>query len=84
MCDKNDNESKINNNLYNANVMLVDKNRELNFDLKEEKKIRKKAINYILNKSIEYKPGYRKVDLNTKDCNELLDILEGDLYGFTE
>ena len=71
-------EIKINENLYNANIKLVDKNRELNYDLKEEKKIRKRAIDYILNKSIEYKPGFRKVDLNTKDCNELLDILESD------
>ena len=71
-------ETKINESLYNANIQLVDKNRELNYDLKEEKKIRKKAIEYILNKSIEYKPGYRRVDLNTKDCNELLDILESD------
>lgn len=71
-------EIKINENLYNANIQLVDKNRLLNNDLKEEKKIRQKAIDYILNKSIEYKPGYRKVDLNTKDCTELLDILESD------
>lgn len=72
----NENTITINKNLYNANIHLVDKNKELNYDLKEEKKIRKKAIDYILNKSIEYKPGYRKVDLNTKDCNELLNILE--------
>ncbi len=84
MYNTQDNKKIINENLYNANVLLVDKNRLLNNDLKEEKKIRQKAIDYILNKSIEYKPGYRRVDLNTKDCNELLDILEGDLYGFTE
>ena len=66
--------------MYKANIDLVDKNRELIFDLKEEKKIRKKAIDYILNKSVEYKPGFRKVDLNTKDCNELLNILENDVY----
>lgn len=84
MYNTQDNKKIINQNLYNANVQLVDKNRELNYDLKEEKKIRQKAIDYILNKSIEYKPGYRKVDLNTKDCNELLNILEGNLYGFTE
>ena len=73
-------EIKINENLYNANVKLSDKNRELMYDIKEEKKIRKKAIEYILNKSVEYKPGFRKVDLNTKDCNELLDILESEVY----
>ena len=73
-------ETKINESLYNANIQLVDKNRELNYDLKEEKKIRKKAIEYILNKSIEYKPGYRRVDLNTKDCKELIDILESEIY----
>ena len=65
--------------IIDANVKLSDKNRELNYDLKEEKKIRKKAIDYILNKSIEYRPGYRKVDLNTKDCVKLLDILESDI-----
>ena len=76
----NENTITINKNLYNANIKLVDKNRLLNNDLKEEKKIRQKAIDYILNKSIEYKPGYRKVDLNTKDCTELLDILESEVY----
>lgn len=79
MYNTQDNKKIINQNLYNANIKLVDKNRELNNDLKEEKKIRKKAIDYILNKSIEYKPGYRKVDLNTKDCTELLDILESEM-----
>ena len=69
---------KINENIYYANIKLSDKNKELIYDLKEEKKIRKKAIDYILNKSIEYKPGFRKVDLNTKDCTELLNILESD------
>ena len=76
----NENTITINKNLYNANVKLVDKNRELNYDLKEEKKIRKRAIDYILNKSIEYKPGYRKVNLNTKECSELMDILESEFY----
>lgn len=80
MYNTKDNDIKINENLYNANVQLSDKNRELNYDLKEEKKIRKKAVDYILNKSIEYKPGFRKVDLNTKDCSELLDILESEVY----
>lgn len=80
MYDIKENTISINENLYNANIKLVDKNRELNYDLKEEKKIRKKAIDYILNKSIEYKPGYRRVDLNTKDCTELLDILESEVY----
>ena len=88
MYNTKDKDIKINENLYNANVQLSDKNRELNYDLKEEKRIRKKAIDYILNKSIEYilnkseeyKPGYRKVDLNTKDCIELLKILENEVY----
>ena len=80
MYNTQDNKKIINQNLYNANVQLVDKNRELNYDLKEEKKIRKKAIDYILNKSIEYKPGFRKVNLNTKDCAKLLDILDGEIY----
>ena len=76
----NENMQTINEKLYNANIKLVDKNRELMYDIKTEKKIRKKAIDYILNKSIEYKPGYRKVDLNTKDCVKLLDILESEVY----
>ena len=80
MYNTKDNDIKINENLYNANIKLSDKNRELNYDLKEEKRIRKKAIDYILNKSIEYKPGYRKVDLNTKDCTELINILESEIY----
>lgn len=78
MYNTQDNKKIINENLYNANVLLVDKNRLLNNDLKEERRIKKKAIEYILNKSVEYKPGYRRVDLNTKDCSELLNILEGD------
>lgn len=80
MYNTKDNESKINENLYNANIKLSDKNRELMYDLKEEKRIRKKAIDYIISKSIEYKEGYRKVDLNTKDCIELLNILENEVY----
>lgn len=79
MYNTQDNTKIINENLYNANIKLVDKNKELNYDLKEEKRIRQKAIDFILNKSIEYKPGYRKVDLNTKDCNKLLNILDGDI-----
>lgn len=78
MYNTQDNKKIINENLYNANIKLSDRNRELIYDLKEEKKIRKKAIDYILNKSVEYKPEYRKVDLNTKDCIELLKILESD------
>lgn len=80
MYNTKDKDIKINENLYNANIKLSDKNRELNYDLKEEKRIRKKAIDYILNKSIEYKPGFRKVDLNTKDCTELINILESEIY----
>lgn len=78
MYNTQDNKKIINENLYNANVLLVDKNRLLNNDLKEERRIKKKAIEFILDKSVEYKPGYRRVDLNTKDCTELLDILESD------
>ena len=80
MYNTKDKDNKINESLYNANVQLVDKNRELNYDLKEEKRIRKKAIDYILNKSIEYKPGYRKVELNFQECSELLEILESEFY----
>lgn len=68
-----DNIQTINENLYNANITLVDKNKEL-------KNIIKIVYNFILDQSIEYKPGYRKVDLNTKDCIKLLDILDGEIY----
>lgn len=37
-----------------------------------------KAIEYIINNSKEYKPHFRKIELNTKQCNELLNILEED------
>lgn len=80
MYNTKDNSITINENLYNANIKLSDKNRELSFDLKEEKRIRKKAIDYIVNKSVEYKKGYRKVELNFKECSELLKILENELY----
>ena len=70
----------INNNLINANVKLVDSNKELKKENDLIKKIIGEAVNFIYNKSIEYKPNYRKVDLNTKDCCELLDILEGVNY----
>lgn len=80
MYNTKDNESKINENLYNANIKLSDKNRELMYDLKEEKRIRKKEIDYIISKSVEYKPGYRKVELNFQECSELLEILESEFY----
>ena len=70
----------INNNLINANVKLVDSNKELKKENDLIKKIIGEAVNFIYNKSIEYKPNHRKVDLNTKDCCELLDILEGVNY----
>ena len=37
-----------------------------------------KAIEYIINHSEEYKPHFRKIELDTKQCNELLNILEED------
>ena len=36
-----------------------------------------KASDFILSKVKEYKPHFAKVELNTADCNELLNILEG-------
>ena len=66
--------------ILSANVKLVDSNRELKKENELIKKIISEAVNFIYNKSIEYKPNYRKVDLNTKDCCELLDILEGVNY----
>lgn len=36
-----------------------------------------KASDFILSKAKEYKPHFAKVELNTADCNELLNILEG-------
>lgn len=62
--------------LIDANVKLLDKNKQLSSDINNLKELINKAVNYIYDKSIEYKPNYRKVDLNTKDCVELLDILE--------
>ena len=62
--------------ILSANVKLVDFNRELKKENDLIKKTIDEAVNFIYNKSIEYKPNYRKVDLNTKDCCELLDILE--------
>lgn len=66
--------------LINANVQLVDNNKALKKENDRLKGIVKSVVNYIYDKSIEYKPNYRKVDLNTKDCVELLDILEGVNY----
>ena len=40
-----------------------------------EEKIRK-ANDFILSHAKEYKPHFAKVELNTADCNELLNILE--------
>lgn len=75
-----DNEKKINESLLNANIKLSDENKLLKRDIKDLKNNIKNGIEYILNKSIEYKPGYRRVDLNTKNCKELMDILESELY----
>lgn len=36
-----------------------------------------KASDFILSKAKEYKPHFAKVELNTADCNELLNILQG-------
>lgn len=66
----------MNSQLINANVQLVDNNKVLNKENIKLKEVINKAVNFIYDKSIEYKPNYRKVDLNTKDCVELLDILE--------
>ena len=67
--------------LIDANVKLVDSNKEFKKENERLKEIINNVINYIYDKSIEYKPNYRKVDLNTKDCVEILDILEEN-YGF--
>ena len=34
------------------------------------------AVEYIINHSEEYKPHFRKIELDTAQCNELLNILE--------
>lgn len=34
------------------------------------------ATEYIINHSEEYKPHFRKIELDTVQCNELLNILE--------
>lgn len=36
------------------------------------------AAEYIINRSEEYKPHFRKIELDTVQCNELLNILEED------
>lgn len=77
-----DNSNKINENIYNANIRLVDKNKELYTDNKILRKKINQAIEFILDKSVEYKPGYRKVELDFKECSELLEILESELYEF--
>ena len=69
--------------LIDANVKLVDSNKEFKKENERLKEIINNVINYIYDKSIEYKPNYRKVDLNTKDCVEILDILEEN-YGFNK
>lgn len=71
------NEKKIDKNMLEANIRLVDENKWLKNDNEILNRRINKAIKYIEDKSIEYKPHYRKVDLNTKDCCELLTILDG-------
>lgn len=43
---------------------------------KAQEKI-EKASDFILSKAKEYKPHFAKIELNTADCNELLNILKG-------
>ena len=69
---------KMNGQIVEANIKLQDENKCLQEDNKKLQKRIEDAIKYIEDKSIEYKPKFRKVDLNTKDCCELLNILDGD------
>lgn len=69
--------NKMNGQIVDANIKLQDENKILQEDKKTLQKRIDRAIELILDKSKEYKPNFRKVDLNTKDCCELLDILEG-------
>lgn len=52
-------------------------NKNLLKQLENYKSRNEKASDFILSKVKEYKPHFAKVELNTADCNELLNILEG-------
>ncbi len=71
---------RIDENLYRANIKLQDENKMLKQDIKDIRNKLQQVYDFVINKSIEYKPGYRKVNLNTKDCIELIEILESELY----
>lgn len=71
---------RINKNILDANVKLQDENKYLKLRIKDIENNIHKALDFILDKSEEYKTGYRKVELNTKECWELMEILESELY----
>jgi chromosome segregation ATPase len=74
-----ENENLKNN--YNDNEQAIHKIMEENKHLRTELNCYKlkceKASDFILSKAKEYKPHFAKVELNTADCNELLNILQG-------
>lgn len=71
---------RIDENMYRANIKLQDENKLLKQDIKDLRIKLQEVYDFVINKSIEYKPGYRKVNLDTKDCIELIEILESELY----
>jgi chromosome segregation ATPase len=84
LTERNDNLQKENENLknnYNDNEQAIHKIMEENKHLRTELNCYKlkceKASDFILSKAKEYKPHFAKVELNTADCNELLNILQG-------
>lgn len=71
---------RIDENMYRANIKLQDENKLLKQDIKDLRIKLQEVYDFVINKSIEYKPGYRKVNLDTKDCIELIEILESEFY----
>jgi hypothetical protein len=69
---------RIDENMYRANIKLQDENKLLKQDIKDLRIKLQEVYDFVINKSIEYKPGYRKVNLDTKDCIELINILESE------
>jgi DNA repair ATPase RecN len=78
LCNKYEEEHSTAFNLWKTNIIenvpaLSDMQEQLN----DYKSRNEKASDFILSKAKEYKPHFAKVELNTADCNELLNILNG-------
>lgn len=70
---------KINEQIYNANVELVDRNRILDADNKILKRRIEKTIEYLENNNI-----LKELIQDEKAKKELLEILKGEDYGLAE